>query len=252
MQALIGLTISLFLTAVSARAEEPDSTISPKQILDKVDDLYRGGSSHAKMTMRVRTAHWSREMSFEMWTKGKKKSLVRILSPKKEKGTATLMSDDNLWNYLPKVKKIIKIPSSMMGNSWMGSHFTNDDLVKESRMAEDYDLEVGFQGLRDGQRVIEVTCTPKKNAAVVWGKVIVQVKVEGYQPNWVRYFDEDLELARTLTYAEVKKFGDRSLPAVMRVVPADKPQEVTEVELDEIRFDLEIKDDVFSIRNLQR
>ena len=124
----------------SARAQED---LTPGAILDRIDDLYRGKSSHAIMRMAVVTENWTRELELESWSMGKEKSLMRILSPRKEKGTATLKSGKQMWNYLPKVDRVIKIPSSMMGSSWMGSHFTNDDLVKESRMAEDYDFEYG-------------------------------------------------------------------------------------------------------------
>ena len=247
--ASIGLILCL---AGPGWTQETKPKLSAKQILDKVDDLYRGKSSYARMTMKVVTEHWTREMKIEGWSKGKEKSLMRILSPRKEKGTATLKSGDNIWNYLPKVKRVIKVPSSMMGGSWMGSHFTNDDLIKESRMADDYDFKVSFEGKREGVEMTEITCIPKPDAAVVWGKVVVLVRTEDLQPLTVAYYDEDMELARTMTFSQFKTMSGRLLPSVMRMVPTDKPDEFTEFSYNEIEFDIELKDSKFSLRNLQR
>ena len=226
--------------------------LSAKDILNRVDDLFRGKSSRGRMTMSIQTAHWKRTLSLKFWSEGKDKSLIRILEPKKEKDTATLRVGNNIWNYLPKVKRVIKLPSSMMSASWMGSHFTNDDLVKESRMAEDYTVEVTFQGKRDNHRIIEITCYPKPDAAVVWGKVVVMVRPEDYLPIESRYYDEDLTLARTMVFSKIGLLGGRSLPAKMLIIPEDKPKEKTEVTYDDIDFDLELPKDTFSLRNLQK
>lgn len=241
---------TLLLNQAPARAQvEP---LTPKQILDKVDDLFRSQSSHGFATMTVATAHWKRSLSLEMWSKGKDKSLVRILAPKKEKGTATLRSGNDIWNYLPKVKRVIKLPSSMMAASWMGSHFTNDDLVKESRMAEDYTFEITFIGEDQGEEVVEVTCHPKPEAAVVWGKVLVRARLKGYLPLFIKYFDEDLRLARTMTFFRVSELGGRLLPALVTMVPEDKPEESTIINYEKMEFDIGLDDDFFSLRTLQR
>ena len=241
------LGLSSYLSVHPALAEP----LTAKEILDKVDDLYRGTSSHGKMTMEVVTSHWKRTLSLEFWSKGKDKSLVRILAPLKEKGTATLRSGNEIWNYLPKVNRVVKLPSSMMSASWMGSHFTNDDLVKQSRFADDYTFEVTRQGMRDGQEVVEITCIPKPEAPVVWGKVEVVVRRSDYLPLVIRYYDEGLHLARTMTFSDVKTLSGRSLPTVMTLTPEDKPSEKTQVSYDNINLDVSLNDDVFSLRNLQ-
>ncbi|HOX46591.1 MAG TPA: outer membrane lipoprotein-sorting protein [Myxococcota bacterium] len=247
------LTAGLLWSAAAwAAGPAPGAGHSAKELLDKVDDLYRGASSHGKMSMRVVTEHWTREMKLEFWSQGKDQSLVRILAPLKEKGTATLKSGNSIWNYLPKVNRVIKVPSSMMGGSWMGSHFTNDDLVKESRMAEDFDFAVTFEGAREGLEIIEITCTPRPEAAVVWGKVVVVLDRASELPLRSDYHDEDLELARTMTFGEVRLLGGRRVPSLMRVVPADKPREATEVRYDEVEFDLDLDAGLFSLRSLQR
>jgi len=226
--------------------------LSGKEILDRVDDLFRGRSSYGKMSMTIKTAHWTRTLTIEAWTKGKEKSLIRILAPKKEEGTATLRSGNNIWNYLPKVNRIIKLPSSMMASSWMGSHFTNDDLVKESRMADDYTFELTFEGERDNRKIVEVTCYPKPEAAVVWGKILVRATREDLLPTRILYYDEDMNLARTMIFSNIGELGGRRLPRTLKITPAEKPDEYTEIEYHEMDFDLDLKDSLFSIRNLQR
>ena len=243
--------ISIFLLSHSPlRAQE--QLLTPKKILDKVDDLFRSQSSHGLGTMTVVTAHWKRSLTLEMWSKGKDKSLVRILAPKKEKGTTTLRSGNDIWNYLPKVNRVIKLPSSMMAASWMGSHFTNDDLVKESRMADDYTFEITFKGKVEGEEIVEVTCHPKPEAAVVWGKVLVRARLKDYLPLFVKYFDEDLRLARTMTFSQVSELGGRMLPAVVTMVPEEKPEESTVIHYEKMGFDIGLDDDFFSLRTLQR
>ncbi len=240
------LTLAALCAAPAAAAP------SARELLDRFDDLYRGESAHGTMTMKVTTAHWTRELKIEFWSKGRERSLARILAPTKEKGTATLKVDNDMWNFLPKVDRVIKIPSSMMGDAWMGSHFTNDDLVKESRMADDFTFAISFTGARDGREVVEITCLPKPDAAVVWGKVVIELEAKSDLPLRVRYFDEDLAEARVMTFANVRAVGGRTMPTQMTIVPSDKPSESTVVTYDQIRFDLPLDDSLFSLRALQR
>ncbi len=202
--------------------------------------------------MTVSTEHWKRTLQLEFYNKGKDQSLIRILSPKKEKGTATLRVKKDMWNYLPKVKRVIKVPVTMMGGAWMGSHFTNDDLVKQSRMADDFTYQLTFEGKRAGREVKEVTCIAREDAAVVWGKVVVEVLAKDSMPVAIRYYDEDLELIRTMEFGEFKTFGGRYIPALMKIVPKDKPGEYTEVRYDKLDFDAVIPDAIFSRRRLER
>jgi hypothetical protein len=141
-----------------AAAQELDT---PEAIIDHVDRLLRGESSGGRVRMEIETENWSRSMEMEVWSRGRNHSLVRVLSPRSEAGTATLMAEDQVWNYLPRADRTIKIPSSMMMGSWMGSHFTNDDLVKESQIVDDYDIAISFDGVRDGVRVWEFELTPR-------------------------------------------------------------------------------------------
>jgi outer membrane lipoprotein-sorting protein len=242
---------AIVLAAVTAvRAAQP--ALTARQILDRIDDLYRGDSSHGLLTMAVKTEHWERTLEIEFWSKGKNESLFRILAPKKEEGTATLRSGNDMWNYLPHVNRVIKLPSSMMSASWMGSHFTNDDLVKETRMADDYMYRISFDGERGGRRVVELTLEPKPQAAVVWGKVVATVDASRYLPIEIRYFDEDLHLARTMTFSDVQRLGGRELPSRLTLVPADKPGESTVIHYEKLELDVPLSDQFFSLRTLQR
>jgi len=246
------IVLVIFICGPGWPAQILAADLTAKDILDRVDDLYRGDSSHGTMTMTINTEHWTRTLSIEFWSKGKENSLMRILAPKKEKDTATLRSGNNIWNYLPKVNRTIKLPSSMMASSWMGSHFTNDDLVKESRMADDYTFEISFRGTRDETELVEITCIPRPEAAVVWGKVTVTVKAADYMPLQILYYDEDLKLARTMSFMDIGPIGDRTLPRLMTMVPTDKPKESTVVQYHEMTFNPELDDQLFSLRSLQR
>jgi hypothetical protein len=224
---------------------------SARDIMERVDRLLRGDSSHGVATMEVVTEHWERRITMELWSLGTDYSLVRVQAPAKEAGTATLMADEDIWNYLPKVDRTIKVPVSMMAGSWMGSHFTNDDLVKESQIIEDYDIEIDFDGDRDGTAVWEFRLTPHPEAAVVWGHVEFQVRQSDTMPLWARYYDEDGALARTMTYTEFKNVGGRVVPSVMEMHPEDKPGERTTIRYLELDFDIEIDPSFFSLQNLK-
>ena len=243
--------IAVFTLGLMAAASTASAQTDPRDILDRIDRLLRGDSSRGVATMQVVTEHWERQMTMEMWSLGTDYTLVRLRAPAKDAGTATLMAEDDIWNYLPKVDRSIKIPSSMMGGAWMGSHFTNDDLVQESQMADVYDVEVTFEGERDGDRVWELTLTPKPEAAVVWGHLEFLVGQDDYVPRWAKYYDEDGELARTMEYTEVSDFGGRLVPAVMNMQPADKPGERTTIRYEELEFDIDVDESFFSLRTLQ-
>ncbi len=250
---MIGMRVLFVVTAASWFFGAPAAAQDPLEIIDRVDRLLRGDASHAVATMEVVTEHWEREMTMEMWSLGADYALVRLLAPRKDAGTATLKARDDIWNYLPKVDRTIKIPASMMGGSWMGSHFTNDDLVKESRLIDDYDVEIAFDGMDDrGVRIWELVLTPKPEAAVVWGRIAYRVRQADFMPQSVRFYDEDGELFRTMEHSEFVQLGGRLVPAVLDMVPADRPGERTTVRYRELDFDVDLDPSFFSLRRLQR
>ena len=222
------------------------------ELLGHVDELWRGHSSHTLMSMTVSTQHYQRTMNLEGWSYGQEKALVVIKSPKKDKGIATLKSDKNVWNYLPKINRVTKVPSSMMSGSWMGSHFTNDDLVKDSTFREDYSSALTFDGTRQGKAIFELTLIPHKNAPVVWGKVIIIVQQQDYIPQEVLYFDEDFALKRTMEFADARLVGSKVIPHKLILTPTDKPSESTIIEYQIIDFDVHVDERFFSLQNLKK
>jgi outer membrane lipoprotein-sorting protein len=247
----MGLTISLVLLGCLF-APIPTQAQTAREIIDRVDRLMRGESSIARFTMDIRTENWDRSLTLRAWSLGTEHALLRVESPQKEAGTATLRAGQEVWNYLPRVDRTIKVPSSMMMGSWMGSHFTNDDLVKESRLIDDYEIEIEFEGTRDGVDVWEFLLVPLPEAPVVWGSIRYQVTKDDLLPTWTRYYDESDELMRTMTFSEVRLMDSRLIPLVMTMEPADKPGETTVVRYHELDFDVGLDEDFFSLRNLRR
>ena len=241
-----------FLLLFILLSESLSEELSSKEILDRIDKMWRGKSSVGTYLMKIKTTHWERNLRIKSWTKGLDYTLIRIEYPKKEKGVSTLKVKNNLWNYLPKIKRVIKVPSSLMMGSWMGSHFTNDDLVKESTLVDDYHHRITFEGKKEGQDVYEITLFPKEEAAVVWGKIVILIRKRDLIPLYEEFCDEKEKPVRKMMFNDVKKMGGRSLPSRMTVVPHDKPGEFTEVIYVEIAFDMELPDTFFSLRNLKQ
>lgn len=247
---MIALLLSPVFLVTGQAAE--DNTARASKILAEVDDLWRGQSSYAITKMMVKTEHYTRTMKMEGWSKGKEKTVFRVLEPLREKGSITLKSDNNIYTYLPKTDRTIKLTSGMMMGSWMGSHLTNDDLVKESRLEEDYTATISFEGERKDQPVIEFTLIPKPDAAVVWGKLVLTITAKDYLPVDEFYYDEDMKLARSMTFSEIKKLGGRDRPSVFRVIPADKPTEYTEFVYERLDLNVEVDDKMFTLATLKQ
>jgi len=248
---VLGIGSIVYQGFALAESANPDPKTA-HQILREIDDLWRGKSSHALISMQVKTKHYTRTMQMEAWSKGKEQTLVRITSPLKEKGMATLKSGNNIFTYLPRTDRTIRLTSGMMMGSWMGSHFTNDDLVKETRREDDYNASISFSGKRENQEIIEFTLMPKPDAAVVWGKVVLTVKKQDYLPLTEVFYDEDMVVARTFSFSEIKLLAGRQRPSVMQVIPADKPQEYTTVIYDSLALDVEVQDSYFSLSRLKK
>jgi outer membrane lipoprotein-sorting protein len=249
----MGFRLGLVLTLLSVIMPfEGAAQESPREIIERVDRILRGTSSRGVATMEVVTEHWKRQITMELWSLGTEYSLIRVQAPAREAGTATLMADNDIWNYLPKVDRTIKVPASMMGGAWMGSHFTNDDLVKESQLIEDYDIEIEFDGVREGDMVWEFRLTPKPEAAVIWGHLEFLVRQADYMPLWARYYDEDGSLNRTMSYSGFRNMGGRLVPTVMDMRPEDKPGERTTVRYEELEFDVDVDPSFFSLQTLRR
>ncbi|MYB64481.1 outer membrane lipoprotein-sorting protein [Candidatus Poribacteria bacterium] len=230
-----------------------NATSQPKveDIIKHIDQLYRSKTSEAEMEMHIVTPHYERTLKMQVWTKGMDKTFIRITAPKKEQGVATLRIKNEMWNYLPKVNKTMKISPSMMMGSWMGSDFTNDDLVRESSLIDDYTYQM-VKPENASEDLLYVELIPKEDSAIVWGKIITAVRVNDYIPIWQRFYDEKGKLMRVLNFKEVKKFSGKTVPSVMEMIPQNKDGHKTVVRWVSAKFDAKIDDRIFTRRNLQK
>lgn len=226
----------------------PLLAITADEIIKNVEYNLQSDSGYSKITMVVTTKRGERTVKLESWNEGNEKSFIKILYPKKDRGITFLKIERVMWQYVPKIEKTIKIPSSMMMQSWMGSDFTNDDMVKESSIVDDYDTELTAE---EGERYL-LTLIPKEEAAVVWGKIVMEVEKEHFVPLKAVYYDEDDVEQRTLYYKAVEKIGERYFPTVMELRPTGKREKKTVVIMEEVDFDAKIDASRFTKRALTR
>lgn len=220
------------------------------EVIDHLDRLYRADASHARMTMTVVRDRGTRELTLESWSKGEDRALVVIRSPAREAGTATLRTEEGLWSYGARADRLIRIPTGLLSESWMGSHLTNDDLMRETSYDEDYESSLSWATL-DGERHLRVTLTPRPEAPVVYTRLEFYLTADAWIPVLWEFYDED-RLMRTMRFEDVRPVSGRRLPTRMIVEPADAPTERTEVRYDELRLDAPVDDDLFTRRGLRR
>lgn len=249
MSRMLGVVFCLLLAlpAIGQNVEVATASLSAIELVRAVETQYQGDTAHGKMQMHIKTRSWTRTLEMESWSEGRDKMLAKILSPVKERGICTLKVNDDIWNYMPRIDRLIKIPSSLMGDSWMGSHLTNDDLVKENKIDMLYDLKITSQ---DNEK-ISITGIPLPDAAVVWGKIVYTIDSVKLVPIEIDYFDEAGDLVRKLSFTDVQKNGARWLPNKMRIQPLEKPEEYTELTYLDLKFNVELSADLFSIKSLR-
>ncbi len=244
-------TSALLLLLSPALFSQSTAKTKVEDILRKMDELYRSSSSFAVIEMEISTPHWQRTLKMNTWSAGMDKTFIRILEPKKERGIATLRMGTEMWNYLPKTNKVMKIPPSMMMSSWMGSDYTNDDLVKEFTFIESYHFELThIENPEAGQ--LYVKCIPKEDMPIVWGHIIISVREGDFMPTWQKFYDEKGRLMREMLYKDIKTFSGREIPTVMELIPTNKEGHKTIVRYLEASFDEKIDEEVFSLRNLRK
>jgi outer membrane lipoprotein-sorting protein len=246
---LFGLVLSmilLMLPAISASSEG----IDVKEIIKEVDRLYRSAFSYSEIEMEIVTPHWQRTLSMQAWTQGMDQTFIRITAPDKEKGMATLRIKNEMWNYLPKTNKVIKIPPSMMMSSWMGSDFTNDDLVKEFSLFDDFRYQQ-IPSEKGSEDTMYINCIPHPDLPIVWHNIVIAVRKEDHLPVWQKYYDEKGQLMRILIYSDVRKFGTRTLPATMEMIPQNEEGHKTIIRYLALDFDRKLSPEIFSLRNLR-
>ena len=203
-----------------------------------------------KMKMVITSARHERTVEIESWSIGKKKSFMKILYPPKDAGITFLKLDNQLWQYVPKIERIVKIPPSMMLQSWMGSDFTNDDMVRESSLVDDYDPKI----IAKTGETVTIAFTPKPDAAVVWGKIVSEIDTRTYTQIHDVFYDDFGKKVREMFYSDVKTFGTHHVPTVMRIKPLEKGKEKneTKVVLSDVVYDKGVSERYFTMQALKR
>ena len=223
-----------------------------EEIIKKANDKMTGESNSSEMVMKIIRPDWTREIEIKSWAKGTEKSLVLITAPARDNGTAFLKREKELWNWQPTINRVIKMPPSMMMQSWMGSDFTNDDLVRESSIVEDYKHELLKDTVIQGRSAWKIALIPKENAPVVWGKIEAYIEKTDYLQLLFKYYDEDGYLVNTMVLSDIKNIGGRVIPTKMEMIPAENPDQKTMIIYENMQFDISIDDAFFSIQNMKR
>ncbi|MDZ7807824.1 MAG: outer membrane lipoprotein-sorting protein [Gracilimonas sp.] len=205
-----------------------------------------------RITMTIVRPDWSREVSMKSWSRGTEYSLILITYPARDRGTAFLKRGNEIWNWVPSVGRTIKMPPSMMMQSWMGSDFTNDDLVRESSAVTDYDHELVGEETIQGFECYKIEMTPKPNAPVVWTKVDVWISKEEYIELKAEFYDEFGDLINVMNGMNVKEFDGRMIPSRMEMIPMDKEGQMTVLEYESMKFNEGIPESFFSVQNMRR
>jgi outer membrane lipoprotein-sorting protein len=224
---------------------------NPFLLVERAEKQVRGDSFAGQLKMIVEKSGQSRTLELKSWMKGDDHSLVRILSPAKDKGSGNLRIKMELWQYLPKVERVVKIPPSMMLQSWMGSDFSNDDLVKSSSLARDYTHKLLGLETANGQKSFKIECLPKKDAKIVWGKVLLWVRESDSSPVKQEFYSEKGKLQKTFDGFEHKSFGKRTIPTKVVMTPAGVTDQKTTLEYIEAKFDLKLPDSLFTQEKLR-
>jgi len=220
-------------------------------IVQKSDQAMRGKSSYSEATMKIVRPDWSRSMTMKSWTKGTELSLVLVTAPAKDKGSASLKRHREMWNWVPSIERVIKIAPSMLSQSWMGSDFTNDDLINQSSIVVDYQHQLLQSETFDGDKVWVIDALAKPDAPVVWSKVRLWISQTSLLQRKVEFYDEFDELVNVLTTYDVKTLGGRDVATRMEMQPIDKPGNKTVLITHEAQFDFDIDDDFFSQQQMK-
>ncbi len=246
---ILVLTLCFFSPLVSS-TETTTGEPSPRELIKQVMDHWRGQSSYSEMTMTIHHPDWQRSMSMRSWTRGDKTSLIRITRPKKDAGNATLTKDNSMWTFAPKVNRIIKIPSSMMSQNWMGSDFSNKDISKSTDIIDQYDHKLLETRQQDGHTLYVIESIPHEDAAVVWGKEVLTIR-DDYVLLEQQFWDQDDVLVKAMKTLEIKTLGGRTVASLIRMGKVATPDEWTEISVQDIRFDQTHNDSLFTLSNLR-
>lgn len=245
-------TNKLFYLALGLLLSSPILGQNPAEIIQKSEDLMRGASSEASITIQIVRPKWSREISMRNWSLGTEFALSYVDAPAKEKGSVILKRDKEVWNWIPSIERSIKLPPSMMMQSWMGTDFTNDDLVKQSSLVTDYTHKILGDSAVEGRLCWKIELTPKENAAVVWGKIYTWIDKEFYIQMRSELYDEDGFLVNIFQSSNVQQMGGKMIPTRMEMMPVEKEGHKTVLIYNDLKFDVGIEESFFTPQNMKR
>lgn len=243
---LLFSTLGTLLPAPANSAPSLDAVAIVKAAMDQ----WRGTTSHATMSMTIHRPDWKRTMTIEIWTAGDKKSLMRVLKPKKDAGNGTLLLGNKMWTYLPKVNRVIKIPSSLMNQSWMGSDFSNKDIARSADIIEQYTHRLLKTEFSEGHTIYTIQSTPKEEAPVVWGKEVLRIRDDFIMLEHT-FYDQDMIPIKRMRVLKAGKMGGRAVALRQRMAKIATPEEWTEIQLLAIAFDARIPANTFTRSNLR-
>ncbi len=223
-----------------------------KEIVAKSDELIKSKSSYAEFSMEIIKTDWSRSFGMKSWALEPDYAIIYVTAPARDKGTVTLKRKKEVWNWIPAAQKVIKIPPSMMLQSWMGSDFTNDDLVKESSVVNDYTHTIVREERYNNYDCYVIESIPKEDAGVVWGKLLIWISKEYYFQLKVEFYDEDDFLVKTYVGTDIKEMDGRTFPTHWEMLPEDRPGEKTTFTYEKIKFNYPVNESFFSERNMKR
>ena len=241
----VGLLYFCFVSPAFA-ADVP----SADELIRLAMDHWRGVTSYSDMTMTIHRSDWQRSFSMLSWTRGDKHSLVRVTRPKKDAGNGTLILDQNMWSYSPKVNRIIKVPSSMMSQSWMGSDFSNKDISKSTDIIDQYDHTLVASEERDGHIFYTIESIPHEEAAVVWGKEVLVLRDDHVMMRQ-EFWDQDGVLVKEMNALEVAPMDGREIATRLRMHKLESTDEWTDMIVNSVDFDIELSDSLFTLSNLR-
>ena len=245
---IVRVVVTLLL--VSSQLANAAGEREAREIVREAWEHWRGLTSYSETTMTIHRPDWERTMSMQVWTEGQSRSLVRVTAPKKDAGNGTLLIDNSMWTYSPKINRIIKIPSSMMQQSWMGSDFTNNDVSKSDNILDQYDHRLVNQYEHDGKQVYVIDSIPHEDAAVVWGKEVLHIR-EDHIVMKHEFYDQDNRPVKGLTTMAVSVMGGRTVAAQQRMQKVDTENEWTEITVTSAQYDIELDKNLFTRSNLR-
>ena len=250
MRAAITVFIFLYTLLPSTVSAQTPEAVDPKIIVREAINYWRDRSSISESAMQVHRPDWQRKMSFKAWTKGSEQSLVRFTAPARDSGNATLKDGKRMWSFSPKVNRIIRIPPSMMTQSWMGSDFSYNDFAKADEIVHDYTHSLLGEAEVDGIKTYTVEAIPLENAPVVWGKEILHIRAD-YIIVLHEFYDQDTTLVKRMKTKKIAPIGGKLYPVVMRMEQIEEPEKWTEVSTVAAQFGVELSDGLFTLSHLR-